>query len=385
MPTASQWENWRQVNEESIASATIKPDEAYAWIREVDSATCIKDLQDSGPFRLLDARLGTALSKLVTGDFAKQIALQKKQLSKDGHMLKGRQLWWLFAQHFKINEAEGQVKEFEDLLNLECRDNNLRAYVTNWEMTLTSIKNVHQSQVLSTFRQNIENHPWIKDQMSYYYRLDHGHADRSYEWLLSITRKTLANKRRQQTREELKPRDRRDSSNYAFAATQGICYSWVNKGKCAAGKNCPWLHDETKKGQRKGKGKGQDKRGRSTSRGRGSSANHDTQSDRSSSPGSDRSIDRQQKCYFFEKGTCRNGANCPYRHLQMCRYHAKGTCQKGEKCQFAHMKNGTAAPAAEIPTAPQKPDRGRSPARKEKKDRQTKVGRGRMHCDRDLR
>ena len=110
MPTASQWENWRQVNEENIASATIMPDEAYAWIREVDNATCIADLQNSGPFRLLDARLGTALSKLVTGDFAKQIALQKKQLSKDGHMLKGRQLWWLFGQQFKINEAEGQVK-----------------------------------------------------------------------------------------------------------------------------------------------------------------------------------------------------------------------------------------------------------------------------------
>ena len=78
MPTASQWETWRQNNEETIASATICPDEAYAWIREVDDATCIADLQDSGVFRLLDARLGTALSKLVTGDFAKQIALKKE-------------------------------------------------------------------------------------------------------------------------------------------------------------------------------------------------------------------------------------------------------------------------------------------------------------------
>ena len=33
------------------------------------------------------------------------------------------------------------------------------------------------------------------------------------------------------------------------------------------------------------------------------------------------------------------------------------------------MRNGTAAPATEITTAPQKPDRGRSPARKEKKDK----------------
>ena len=50
-------------------------------------------------------------------------------------------------------------------------------------------------------------------------------------------------------------------------------------------------------------------------------------------------------------------------------HHTKGTCQKGDKCQFAHMRNRTAAPATEITTALQKPDRGRSPARKEKKDK----------------
>ena len=330
-PTASQWENWKQINEENIASATIKPDEAYLWIRETDDAKGVDDLQNSGPFRVLDARLGTALSKMVTGDFAKQIALKKKQLSKTGLMLKGRQIWYLFGQHFKISEAEGQVKEFEDLLGLDCSNNNLRAYVTSWEMTLTGMKNVPDNLVLETlFRKNVEHHPWIKDQMAYYYRLDHGHADRSYSWLLSVVRKTLENKRRAETRAELVPTNKRPGNTYAFAAQQGICFSWQKNGKCARGANCPFAHDEEKrgKGQAKGKqkGKGKGKKGkkgkRSSSRGSESSAGS-----RSSSPGSDAGSQKgEKKCHFFEKGRCKSGAQCPFKHPAPCRNYKAGKC-----------------------------------------------------------
>lgn len=59
-------------------------------------------------------------------------------------------------------------------------------------------------------------------------------------------------------------------------------------------------------------------------------------------------------CHFFQKGTCRNGTNCPGAHvaagtlvsmsstsaaqsqLETCRYFLKGACNKGKECKFLH-------------------------------------------------
>lgn len=55
---------------------------------------------------------------------------------------------------------------------------------------------------------------------------------------------------------------------------------------------------------------------------------------------------QQKECAFFQKGTCRNGANCEFLHVvrneseplkqKQCAFFLKGTCRNGPNCEFAH-------------------------------------------------
>ena len=46
------------------------------------------------------------------------------------------------------------------------------------------------------------------------------------------------------------------------------------------------------------------------------------------------------RCEYYERGECRNGRWCDYKHLinTPCKYYVKGDCRKGDACQFRHMK-----------------------------------------------
>ena len=118
---------------------------------------------------------------------------------------------------------------------------------------------------------------------------------------------------------------------------KGSCYQWMNTGKCARGDECPFEHDDAKKGTSKGKGKG---------RGKGNSR---SSSQASSAGGDSRKGDGKGKiCYWYLKGECRNGENCKFRHPPACTNIAKGDCKFGKKCIYAHfVKPGAAAPANE--------------------------------------
>lgn len=61
-------------------------------------------------------------------------------------------------------------------------------------------------------------------------------------------------------------------------------------------------------------------------------------------------------CNFFQNGSCKNGDNCQYLHLdnnmnmngqsggqnkinKQCGFYASGKCKKGENCEFLHGNN----------------------------------------------
>ena len=88
----------------------------------------------------------------------------------------------------------------------------------------------------------------LRDQMAYYDRLDIGHVDKSYTFLLSMVRKKLEQVHRDRTRDELHnsllrrgkalasgaPADNVSSSG-AARYPKGVCRTWFAKGSCSKG------------------------------------------------------------------------------------------------------------------------------------------------------
>eukprot|EP00972_Heterocapsa_arctica_P001181 168545-Heterocapsa_arctica.AAC.1 len=64
------------------------------WIFRVEHADCTSDEMASNPkdpFRALDAKLQTALSKITKGEPARKLAIVMDKLADKGLMLSGRQ------------------------------------------------------------------------------------------------------------------------------------------------------------------------------------------------------------------------------------------------------------------------------------------------------
>ena len=84
-------------------------------------------------------------------------------------------------------------------------DDNLRAFFNDWEHVLAVMAKTPPEDVLETlFRKQLYGSQAVKDQIAYYDRLEVGHKDKTYDFLVSMVRKHLDTKRRHRAREELR-------------------------------------------------------------------------------------------------------------------------------------------------------------------------------------
>ena len=47
-------------------------------------------------------------------------------------MIKGRQIAWLMYKHFKLCEVDGAMLEWEELLGVELKGDNLQQFDNDW-------------------------------------------------------------------------------------------------------------------------------------------------------------------------------------------------------------------------------------------------------------
>ncbi len=95
-----------------MASCAVHPQRAFEWISEIDSCSRWEDLEDSGRFESLDIKISAGLSKILHGEFQRQINVLKEQASKNNKMMNGRHIAWLIYDYCKLTETEGAILEF---------------------------------------------------------------------------------------------------------------------------------------------------------------------------------------------------------------------------------------------------------------------------------
>ena len=104
------------------------------------------------------------------------------------------------------------------------------------------MRKLPEEDVLETlFRRQIQRHPGFREHMAYYERLPVGHEERNYRYLITLVKRYLETRRRNQLRDEAS----RSVGKAAYVAEdvlrqKGDCYQWLEHGKCASGRDCPF-------------------------------------------------------------------------------------------------------------------------------------------------
>ena len=82
----------------------------------------------------LDSIIGTGLSQIFRGEFARSVMILEEEAQKKGSLMLGRQLAWLLYEHYRIRVEEGAVLEFRDLMNVKIKGDNLLAFQNEGEL-----------------------------------------------------------------------------------------------------------------------------------------------------------------------------------------------------------------------------------------------------------
>ena len=339
LPSASLFKDWAHSLARKVANATSLTDEALKWILEVSlEGQTFERLADSGSCGSLDGKLFAALEDKVKGQLALDVTLKQRELQNAMTMMKGRQLLWMIHQHYKVSAVDTELHDYKSFQSLRMRNNNLAAFVHEWETCLMNMSQVPSEAILhSAFFDQISTHPDLRLDIAHYNRLPQDSPDRSFRWLKQIVDAQLERNRADRVRHEFHrvppaapaPSKKGDGKGDRDPAPEGACFSWWRTGACKRGKSCLYSHMDNPKTRKQ--------------------------------PGAVQNKGNLLCCRNFARlGVCTK-PDCALLHKAACPFFVKGTCKKGKDCESPHVKPEM---------APKDGSRGRSPSRSGSSSRQ---------------
>ena len=94
------------------------------WIKEVEMVDSVDELKTSSSirgismpkFEVLDARIASALNKIIhNSHFKRRISLEEQKAQKHHGFLRGRQIAFLIYEYFRVTGANDSVENYADL------------------------------------------------------------------------------------------------------------------------------------------------------------------------------------------------------------------------------------------------------------------------------
>ena len=140
-PLPEQYRNWRIRVREAVVAASDKPDMAFEWLSKVWAKESTEEqLRDPEGFVTLDAKVLSAITNVLEGEFARQTDTFKEREANAGRPVRGRQVLFRLNDHFATNALHGSVYDLEDLLAITLANENLVVFLSNWETVLSGIQ-----------------------------------------------------------------------------------------------------------------------------------------------------------------------------------------------------------------------------------------------------
>ena len=141
IPQLENYRNWRPRVLEAVIAACNKPDHAFNWLSKVwDKETKVYDPKDTDGFATLDAKVLSAVTNVVEGEFAGQINFCKEREAHAERLVRGRQVLAKLDAYFATSALHGSLYEFEDLVGVTLIKENLATFTSSWDTVLSGMK-----------------------------------------------------------------------------------------------------------------------------------------------------------------------------------------------------------------------------------------------------
>ena len=234
------------------------------------------------PFATLDAKLFSALTNIITGDFARKVDTFKETEATAGRIVRGVQVLFMLHDHFSTNIKHGATYALQDLFGVQLRWENLSAFISNWDQVLAGIVQTPDESVLETlFYKQVKNCKAIQHDMNEYHRADEGTSKRTYSYLVSAVRRHLDRERLEANRDRVAK----------VLSGAGRPSAPAVEGRTTAHKSMkPRSRDKNRKPS-KTRGRSTDRSGTLRPKGKG-----------------------KKVCKFWKQGLCDCGAECNFLH-----------------------------------------------------------------------
>ena len=86
-------------------------------------------------------------------------------------MINVRQVAWMLYQHFKISDHDSTMLDWDAIISVELKGDNLQQFLNDWEATLLDIAKVPDDEMLeSLFRKQLNKSEQLKTTMQLYWQ-----------------------------------------------------------------------------------------------------------------------------------------------------------------------------------------------------------------------
>ena len=203
LPSLTQWRI--QISKNLVTASGHLDLREITWWGEIGlPENNFETLADSGERRFLslDLKLSTALGsmlKTANNSVTQDVNLRETIATKQGTMLKGRQIAWLILKHFQTNPQLGVMYQITDFADLEWRGDkptDVHTFMYIWENMLSQMHtSLSRHELAGILLQKLEKSTVLKEDIAHYHRQVPGHPDQSYEYLMNSMSRYLTRKR----------------------------------------------------------------------------------------------------------------------------------------------------------------------------------------------
>ena len=127
-------------------AASTSPDKAFDWVDLTwKEGQTIDALREVKPCATLDAKLLSSLTNILVGEFARKVDTFKDTEAANGHYGRGRQVLFMMHEYFSANMKHGATYALQDLLSVTLKNDNLKTFLSNWDILGPSDCGYHQN------------------------------------------------------------------------------------------------------------------------------------------------------------------------------------------------------------------------------------------------
>ena len=100
-------------------------------------------------FEVLDARIASALNKIIhNSHFKRIISLEEQKAQKQDRFLRGRQMAYLIYEYFWVTGANDSVENCADLFTISLRNDDIQEFDSKWDGILLSMTKIPHDDIL---------------------------------------------------------------------------------------------------------------------------------------------------------------------------------------------------------------------------------------------